>query len=111
MKRRCRVRQLQGFRGCTLRSLLIIVLLRCVRVSLWWNATLTPMNDVQKAIQTQLKNIETRSGKSLDELSAMVRRSGLQKHGEIRDMLKRDLGLGHGDANTLTHYALESRGV
>lgn len=69
------------------------------------------MNDVQKAIQTQLKNIETRSGKSLDELSAMVRRSGLQKHGEIRDMLKRDLGLGHGDANTLTHYALESRGV
>ena len=46
------------------------------------------MNDVEKAVQTQLKNIETRSGKSLDELSAMVRRSGLQKHGEIREMLK-----------------------
>jgi hypothetical protein len=69
------------------------------------------MNDVEKAIQTQLKNIETRSGKSLDELSAIVRRSGLQKHGEIRDMLKRELGLGHGDANTLTHYALQSRGA
>src|ERR1017187_5475466 len=67
------------------------------------------MNDVEKAVQTQLKNIETRSGKSLDELSAIVRRSGLEKHGEIRDMLKRDLGLGHGDANTLTHYALASR--
>src|ERR1019366_7119226 len=69
------------------------------------------MNDVEKAVQTQLKNIETRSGKSLDELSAIVRRSGLEKHGEIRDMLKRDLGLGHGDANTLTHYALQSRGA
>src|ERR1017187_1571273 len=69
------------------------------------------MNDVEKAIQTQLKNIETRSGKSLDELGAMVRRSGLEKHGEIRDMLKRDVGLGHGDANTLTHYVLQSRGA
>ena len=69
------------------------------------------MNDVEKAVQTQLKNIETRSGKSLDELSAIVRRSGLEKHGEIRDMLKRELGLGHGDANTLTHYALASRGA
>jgi Domain of unknown function (DUF5655)/Domain of unknown function (DUF4287) len=69
------------------------------------------MNDVEKAVQTQLKNIETRSGKSLDELSAIVRRSGLEKHGEIRDMLKRELGLGHGDANTLTHYALQSRGA
>jgi hypothetical protein len=69
------------------------------------------MNDVAKAIQAQLKNIETRSGKSLDELSAIVRRSGLEKHGEIRDMLKRDLGLGHGDANTLTHHVLQTRGA
>ena len=67
------------------------------------------MNEVGKAIETQLKNIETRSGKSLDELSAVVRQSGLEKHGEIRDMLKRELGLGHGDANMLTHYVLKSR--
>ena len=66
------------------------------------------MNVIDKAIQNQLKNIETRSGKSLAELKALVQQSGLQKHGEIRDMLKRDLGLGHGDANTLTHYALDS---
>ena len=68
------------------------------------------MNDIDKAIQSQLKNIETRSGKSLAELKAIVHTSGLKKHGEIRDMLKRDLGLGHGDANTLTHYALDSIG-
>ncbi len=68
------------------------------------------MNDIEKAIQTQLKNIEQRSGKSLGQLKDTVRNSGLKKHGEIRDMLKRDLGLGHGDANTLTHYALDSLG-
>ncbi len=68
------------------------------------------MADLEKAIATQLANIENRSGKSLDELAAIIRASGLAKHGEIRDMLKRDLGLGHGDANTLTHHVLKSDG-
>lgn len=67
------------------------------------------MNIVDKAFQTQLTNIQAKTGKSLDELKEIVRTSGLTKHGEIRDMLKRDVGLGHGDANTLTHYCLESR--
>lgn len=66
--------------------------------------------DIDKATQTQLANIEKRTGKSLAELSEIVRKSGLAKHGEIRDMLKRDLGMGHGDANTLVHYALKSSG-
>ena len=68
------------------------------------------MADLEKAIATQLANIEKRSGKSLDELAAIILASGLAKHGEIRDMLKRDLGLGHGDANTLTHHVLKSHG-
>ncbi|MBX9604136.1 MAG: DUF4287 domain-containing protein [Bryobacteraceae bacterium] len=65
---------------------------------------------MDKALQTQLKNIETRTGKPLAELEAMVRKSGLAKHGELRDMLKRDLGMGHGDANTLVHYVLNMAG-
>jgi hypothetical protein len=68
------------------------------------------MSDMEKAFATQLANIEKRSGKSLDELAAIIRASGLAKHGEIRDMLKRDLGLGHGDAITLTHHVLISDG-
>jgi predicted transport protein len=68
------------------------------------------MSDMEKALATQLANIEKRSGKSLDELAAIIRASGLAKHGEIRDMLKRNLGLGHGDANTLTHHVLKSDG-
>jgi len=67
------------------------------------------MNAVDKALQTQLKNIQTKSKKSLDQLYAIIRKSGLIKHGEIRDMLKRDMGLGHGDANTLVHFYLKSQ--
>ncbi len=48
---------------------------------------------------------------SLDELSAVVKKSGLSKHGEIRDMLKEKLGLGHGDANALVHAVFESDGT
>ena len=66
------------------------------------------MSDVAKALATQLTNIEKRSGKSLEELAGIVRSSNLSKHGEIRDMLKNDLGMGHGDANTLTHHFLNS---
>lgn len=61
------------------------------------------MNSLDQAIETQLKNIQTKTGKTLAQLYARIRKSTLSKHGEIRDMLKRDLGLGHGDANTLTH--------
>jgi hypothetical protein len=68
------------------------------------------MSSLDKAIQTQIDNIQKKTGKSLDELAAIVKNSGLSKHGEIRDMLKRDLGLGHGDANTLVHVVLQSDG-
>jgi hypothetical protein len=59
------------------------------------------MSALDKAIQTQLTNIQTRMGKSLDELRAVLQQSGLTKHSEIRAMFQRDLGLGYGDANML----------
>jgi hypothetical protein len=65
---------------------------------------------MDKAYASQLANIEKRTGKSLDALASIIKKSGLTKHGEIRDMLKRDLGMGHGDANTLVHYVLQSDG-
>ena len=69
------------------------------------------MADLEKALATQLANIEKRSGKSLKELTAIIASSGLSRHGEIRDMLKEELGLGHGDANTLVHTVLKSAGT
>ena len=68
------------------------------------------MSSLDKAFQTQLENIQKKTGKSLDELAAIVKKSGLTKHGEIRDMLKEKLGLGYGDANALVHAVLQSDG-
>jgi hypothetical protein len=68
------------------------------------------MSSLDEARQTQIDNIQKKTGKSLDELTAIVRKSGLSKHGEIRDYLKRELGLGHGDANALVHAVLQSDG-
>ncbi|BAH38016.1 MAG TPA: DUF4287 domain-containing protein [Gemmatimonas aurantiaca] len=59
--------------------------------------------DVDKALATQLANIEKRTGKTLAELQAIVQASGLTKHGECVNMLKTSLGMGHGDANTVVH--------
>ena len=68
------------------------------------------MNSVDEALEKQLQNIQTRTGKTLDELYAHIRRSGLIKHGEIRALLKKDPGMGHGDANTLATFFLKSDG-
>lgn len=68
------------------------------------------MSSLDKAVETQLNNIQTKTGKSLAELTALVQASGLNKHGEIREMLQRELGLGYGDANTLVHYTMQSDG-
>ena len=66
------------------------------------------MGLVEQALETQLKNIQQRTGKTLDELYTLIRASGLTRHGEIRDMLKRDLGLGFGDATILAQFYLKS---
>ena len=68
------------------------------------------MSSLDKAVQTQLENIQKKTGKSLDELAEIIHKSGLTKHGEIRDYLNGELGLGHGDANALVHAVLNSDG-
>lgn len=69
------------------------------------------MSSVDQAVQTQLNNIEKKTGKSLAELAALVKNSGLSKHGEIRQMLIDTLGMGYGDANSLVHYIQQSDGA
>jgi len=63
-----------------------------------------------KAQETLLKNVESKTGKSLAELAGVIRQSGLTRHGEIRSMLMERFGLGHGAANTVVHLALKSDG-
>ncbi len=69
------------------------------------------MSALDQAVQTQLNNIQKKTGKSLAELAAVAKSSGLTKHGELRDMFKEKFGLGHGEANSLVHAILESDGT
>ncbi len=63
------------------------------------------MADPLAALATQLRNIETKTGKTLGQLREVIAQSGLVKHGEVRSMLMERFALGHGDANTLAHAA------
>lgn len=65
---------------------------------------------MDKAVITQLANIEKRTGKPLADLARLIESSGLTRHGDLVAMLKRDLGMGHGDANTLVHHVRKSDG-
>ena len=61
------------------------------------------MSTPDQALQTQLANLQKRAGKTIDQLLDVLRRSGLQKHGEMVAHLKNELGMGHGDANLVAH--------
>jgi effector-binding domain-containing protein len=69
------------------------------------------LDNLKQAVQTQINNIQKKTGKTLAELSALVKESGLTKHGEIRAMLMHELALGHGDANALVHAIRQSDGT
>ena len=69
------------------------------------------MSTLAQAVQTQISNIEKKTGKTLAELSAFVGGSGLSKHGEIRELLQNQFGLGYGDANALVHAIFQSDGA
>lgn len=66
------------------------------------------MNSVDRALETQLKNIEARTGRTRDQLAAHIHQHGVTKHSAIRDQLRQDFGLGYGDANTLAHYVAKA---
>ncbi len=65
--------------------------------------------DLEKAIQTQLTNIQTKVGKSLDEIFAVLTKSGIEKHGQIRDFAKSEFGIGHGDANAIANHFMKAK--
>ncbi len=62
------------------------------------------MADPVAATITQLKNIQTRTGKTIAELHAALAASGSIKHGEKRSWLMERFNLGYGDANTVVHF-------
>ena len=66
------------------------------------------MADPKAALASQLRNIETRTGKTFAQLCRLIADSGLAKVGEQRSYLMSTLGLGYGDANTLALLAKDA---
>lgn len=64
-----------------------------------------PDSPVDKAMQTQIANIEKNMGKKLAEWIAIVNKSGFSKHGEMVNYLKEKHGFTHGNANMVIHFA------
>jgi predicted transport protein len=66
------------------------------------------MASIDEQVANQIANIERTSGRSLAEWIEIVHRSGLDKHAEAVGYLKREYGLGHGNANLLVTKAREA---
>ena len=63
---------------------------------------------IDKAVQTQIANIEKSTGKKLEDWITIVNKSGFTKHGELVGFLKDKHGFTHGNANTIVHFAKQS---
>lgn len=62
------------------------------------------------AAATMIANLEDKTGRALPAWVALVRKSGLAKHGQIVAMLKADHGVTHGYANLIASTALQGDG-
>jgi hypothetical protein len=69
------------------------------------------MSSPEQALASQLRNIEAKTGHDLAAHRAAIAASGKQKHGEVRAWLMETYGLGYGDANSLAHFAADSKGA
>jgi hypothetical protein len=65
------------------------------------------MSEMPAGVRVYLDNASKVSGKSEAEMLAVLSKSGLKKHGELRSHAMEALGLGHGHANNLAAYYLK----
>ena len=66
------------------------------------------MADVDQAIQSMIRSLEQKTGKTFDKWLAIARAHGEGKHKALVDHLKTAHQLTHGYANLVAHKALES---
>ena len=61
------------------------------------------MATVQQGLQAQIRNIEATYGKPMSEWIDIISASGLTKHADVVNMLKKDYGMTHGAARAAEH--------
>ncbi|MFK7845298.1 MAG: DUF4287 domain-containing protein [Rhodothermales bacterium] len=59
----------------------------------------------EELAQTMIDNLQSKTGKALPEWIAVVKASGLEKHGQVIKHLKSEHGITHGFANLIAHKA------
>ena len=57
------------------------------------------MATVESALQSQIRNIEEKHGRTMDEWAVLFAGRGQNRHGEMMPVLKNQFGLSHGNAN------------
>jgi hypothetical protein len=62
---------------------------------------------VEEGLRSQLRNIETTYGRSIEQWIELIRSTGARRHGEIVTWLKSEHGLAHGAANRVALVALD----
>jgi hypothetical protein len=62
------------------------------------------MSSVDEATQTQIRNIEAQTGKSLEELIQSGLATGITKHKELHAFFASEYGLTYGNANVLAVF-------
>jgi hypothetical protein len=65
------------------------------------------MASMPAGLRTYLDNASKACGNSEKEMLAVLSKSGLKRHGELRSHAMEALGLGHGHANALAAYFLK----
>jgi hypothetical protein len=66
------------------------------------------MASLDEAVATQIRNIETTTGRSIPEWTDLIAATGLEKHGQIISYLKSEHQITHGNANLLATKAREA---
>jgi hypothetical protein len=66
------------------------------------------MSNVTDAIATFERNIESQTGRSIDDWITLLAATNLEKHGQMVAWLKAEHGLSHGHANHLAKRRLEA---
>ncbi len=61
------------------------------------------MANPEDGFVSMMKNLEAKTGKSIDQWIEIARGCGKEKHGEIVAYLKSEHGIGHGYANAIVH--------
>ena len=64
---------------------------------------------MDKALQTMIANMPEKTGKSLQEWTAILKQKNFAKHGEAMNFLKGEHGVTHGFANTIIHLSKEEK--